>query len=119
MKTNDPSVIDPVEKAGLSMDVLPGGFWRGKARGRKLILGMDGQVKSFHVMSRTTGGKHLFEEVVKGTFVRVMRRLGRFAGVEGDDLRGRLRWTRDLAWYVPELRFTLPNDGGSSMIPAS
>jgi REP element-mobilizing transposase RayT len=82
MKANDESAIDPVEKAGLPTYALPGGFRRGKSRGRKRVLGMGGQANSFHVMSRTTGGEHLFGEVEKEAFVRVMRRLERFAGVE-------------------------------------
>jgi REP element-mobilizing transposase RayT len=43
---------------------------------------MTGQANSFHVMSRTAGGDQLFGEVEKEAFVRVMRRLERFAGVE-------------------------------------
>jgi putative transposase len=82
MKANDESAIDPVEKAGLATKALPGGFRRGKGRGRQRVLGMDGQANSFHVMSRTVGGEHLFGEMEKEAFVRVMRRLERFAGVE-------------------------------------
>ena len=82
MKTNEESTIDPVVKAGLPTAALPGGFRRGKGRGRKRVLGMGGQSNSFHVMSRTAGGEHLFGEVEKEAFVRVMRRLERFAGVE-------------------------------------
>ena len=82
MKTNDKSGIDPVEEAGLPTEMIPGGFRRGKGRGRKRILGMKGQANSFHVMSRTAGGERLFGQVEKEAFVRVMRRLERFAGVE-------------------------------------
>ena len=82
MKTNEESTIAPVVKAGLPTAALPGGFRRGKGRGRKRVLGMGGQSNSFHVMSRTVGGEHLFGEVEKEAFVRVMRRLERFAGVE-------------------------------------
>ena len=82
MKTNEEEVIDPVEKAGLPTAPVPGGFRRGKSRGRVRILGMEGQANTYHVMSRTAGGEHLFGDVEKEAFVRVMRRLERFAGVE-------------------------------------
>lgn len=82
MKTKEELGVEPVEKAGLPTGVLPGGFRRGKGRGRKRVLGTKGQANSFHVMSRTTGGEHLFGDVEKEAFVRVMRRLERFSGVE-------------------------------------
>jgi REP element-mobilizing transposase RayT len=43
---------------------------------------MEGQTNAYHLMSRTAGGEHLFGDVEKEAFVRVMRRLERFAGVE-------------------------------------
>jgi len=82
MKTNEEKVIDPVEKAGLPTAPVPGGFRRGKGLGRRRILGMEGQSNCYHVMSRTAGGEMLFGDIEKEAFVRVMRRLERFAGVE-------------------------------------
>lgn len=43
---------------------------------------MEGMENCYHVMSRTTGGDRLFGDVEKEAFVRIMRRLERFAGVE-------------------------------------
>lgn len=82
MRANDSDAIDPVEKAGLATASYPGGFRRGKAKGVRRILGVRVESNSYHVMSRTAGGEHLFDEVEKEAFVRVMRRLERFAGVE-------------------------------------
>jgi REP element-mobilizing transposase RayT len=82
MKTSDSKEIDPVVKAGLPTSSVPGGFRRGKVSGRKRILGVRNDANSYHVMSRTAGGELLFGEIEKEAFVRVMRRLERFAGVE-------------------------------------
>ena len=82
LKTNKEKVIDPIEKAGLPTSPAPGGFRRGMGLGRRRILGMEGQSNCYHVMSRTAGGEMLFGDVEKEAFVRIMRRLERFAGVE-------------------------------------
>lgn len=82
MKRSDSEQVDPVEKAGLPTTSYPGGFRRGKGRGRRRILGVRQSSNSYHVMSRTAGGELLFGDVEKEAFVRVMRRLERFAGVE-------------------------------------
>ena len=82
MKTNNSKELDPVTKAGLPMSSIPGGFRRGKGPGRRRILGVREEANTYHVMSRTAGGELLFGEVEKEAFVRMMRRLERFAGVE-------------------------------------
>ncbi len=82
MKTNDQGRFEAVEKAGLPTAPYPGGLRRGKRPGRRRILGPDGGANCYHVMSRTAGGEMLFGEVEKEAFVRIMRRLERFAGVE-------------------------------------
>lgn len=82
MRANDSDAMDAVEKAGLATASYPGGFRRGKAKGVRRILGVRVESNSYHVMSQTAGGEHLFDEVEKEAFVRVMRRLERFAGVE-------------------------------------
>ena len=82
MKISQSEEMDPVEKAGLPTASYPGGFRRGKGRGRRRILGVRQSSNSYHVMSRTAGGERLFGEIEKEAFVRVMRRLERFAGVD-------------------------------------
>lgn len=82
MTANDSEAMDPVQVAGLATASYPGGFRRGKAKGVRRILGVKVEANSYHVMSRTAGGEHLFNELEKEAFVGVMRRLERFAGVE-------------------------------------
>ena len=50
--------------------------------GRKRTLGDVTSVNAYHVMSRSAGGEMLFGEVEKEAFVKILRRLERFAGVE-------------------------------------
>ncbi|MEM1083347.1 MAG: transposase [Verrucomicrobiota bacterium] len=97
MKTKEKRPLSPVEKAGLPTAAYPGGFRRAvrgqegeegeepqgrKGTGRKRILGPKEGSNAYHVMSRTVGGEMLFGDTEKEGFVRIMRRLERFAGVE-------------------------------------
>ncbi len=89
MKTNKKKKVSPLEAAELPTGAYRAGFRikaviPGVARGsvgRRRILGAE-VVNCYHVMSRTTGGDMLFDDVDKEAFCRIMRRLERFAGVE-------------------------------------
>ena len=82
MRTKGKTGLDPLQKADLPTAVYPGGFRRVKGNSRKRILGSGQDSNSYHVMSRTAGGEMLFGDVEKEAFVRVMRRMERFSGVE-------------------------------------
>ncbi len=60
----------------------PGGFLRSWSGGRRRVLGDERQANSYHVMSRVSGGEMLLNSDGKEAFVRIMRRMERFAGVE-------------------------------------
>ena len=84
MRISEEEGMDPIERAGLPTGRYPGGFRRGRrpGSGRKRFLGTNVDENCYHVMSRTAGGEMLFGEVEKEAFLRIMRRLERFAGVE-------------------------------------
>jgi putative transposase len=50
---------------------------------RRRILGRKGQVAHcYHLMSRTCGGEVLFDDVEKEALVKLIRKMGRFCGVQ-------------------------------------
>jgi hypothetical protein len=60
-----------------------GGSSRCAGGRRRRILGKKGQVAHcYHLMSRTCGGTVLFDDVEKEALVKLIRKMGRFCGVE-------------------------------------